>query len=147
MVKIERDSKCINIYGLVIPYKYYPYLFNRNYKNKSLDFNKYDVGKRLGKIDNREYNILLVHTPFFFDGYSKWGADLVLAGHVHGGIIRLPIKGGLLSPNREFFPKYDLGEYNMGKSTMILSKGLGGSKVLPRVNCKPEIVEITLKSK
>lgn len=103
--------------------------------------------KRLGKIDNREYNILLVHTPFFFDGYSKWGADLVLAGHVHGGIIRLPIKGGLLSPNREFFPKYDLGEYNMGKSTMILSKGLGGSKVLPRVNCKPEIVEITLKSK
>ena len=147
MVKIERDSKCINIYGLVIPYKYYPYLFNRNYKNKSLDFNKYDVEKRLGKIDNREYNISLVHTPFFFDGYSKWGADLVLAGHVHGGIIRLPIKGGLLSPNREFFPKYDLGEYNMGKSTMILSKGLGGSKVLPRVNCKPEIVEITLKSK
>ena len=147
MVKIERDSKCINIYGLVIPYKYYPYLFNRNYKNKSLDFNKYDVEKRLGKIDNREYNILLVHTPFLFDGYSKWGADLVLAGHVHGGIIRLPIKGGLLSPNREFFPKYDLGEYNMGKSTMILSKGLGGSKVLPRVNCKPEIVEITLKSK
>ncbi|MDY2882359.1 MAG: metallophosphoesterase [Romboutsia timonensis] len=147
MVKIERDSKCINIYGLVIPYKYYPYLFNRNYKNKSLDFNKYDVEKRLGKIDNREYNILLVHTPFFFEGYSKWGADLVLAGHVHGGIIRLPIKGGLLSPNREFFPKYDLGEYNMGKSTMILSKGLGGSKVLPRVNCKPEIVEITLKSK
>ena len=106
-----------------------------------------DVEKRLGKIDNREYNILLVHTPFFFEGYSKWGADLVLAGHVHGGIIRLPIKGGLLSPNREFFPKYDLGEYNMGKSTMILSKGLGGSKVLPRVNCKPEIVEITLKSK
>ena len=107
----------------------------------------HDVEKRLGKIENREYNILLVHTPFFFDGYSKWGADLVLAGHVHGGIIRLPIKGGLLSPNREFFPKYDLGEYNMGKSTMILSKGLGGSKVLPRVNCKPEIVEITLKSK
>ena len=55
MVKIERDSKCINIYGLVIPYKYYPYLFNRNYKNKSLDFNKYDVEKRLGKIDNITY--------------------------------------------------------------------------------------------
>ena len=55
MVKIERDSKCINIYGLVIPYKYYPYLFNRNYKNKSLDFNKYDVEKRSGKIDNITY--------------------------------------------------------------------------------------------
>ncbi|WP_286316266.1 metallophosphoesterase [Romboutsia ilealis] len=147
IVKIERGSTCINIYGLVIPYKYYPYLFNRNYQNKNLDFNKYDVEKRLGKIDNKEYNILLVHTPFFFKGYSRWGADLVLAGHVHGGIIRIPIKGGLLSPNREFFPKYDLGEYSIDKSTMILSKGLGGSKVLPRVNCKPEIVEINLKCK
>ena len=35
IVKIERGSTCINIYGLVIPYKYYPYLFNRNYKNKN----------------------------------------------------------------------------------------------------------------
>lgn len=146
-IKIQIGSNCINIYGLVVPYKYYPYLFNKNYKNKKLNFNKNDIEKKLGKINNEEYNILLAHTPFFFEGYSDWGADLVLAGHVHGGIIRVPIKGGLLSPNREFFPKYDLGEYNIDKSTMILTKGLGGSRIIPRVNCKPEIVEITLKCK
>lgn len=146
-VKIQIGNDFINIYGLVVPYKYYPYLFNKNYKNKKLGFNKNDIEKQLGKINNKEYNVLLAHTPFFFEGYSNWGADLVLAGHVHGGIIRLPIKGGLLSPNREFFPKYDLGEYNIDKSTMILTKGLGGSRMIPRVNCKPEIVEITLKCK
>ena len=146
-VKIQIGNDFINIYGLVVPYKYYPYLFNKNYKNKKLDFNKNDIEKQLGKINNKEYNVLLAHTPFFFEGYSNWGADLVLAGHVHGGIIRLPIKGGLLSPNREFFPEYDLGEYNIDKSTMILTKGLGGSRMIPRVNCKPEIVEITLKCK
>ena len=146
-VKIQIRNDFINIYDLIIPYKYYTYLYNKNYKNKKLDFNKNDIEKQLGKINNKEYNVLLAHTPFFFEGYSNWGADLVLAGHVHGGIIRLPIKGGLLSPNREFFPKYDLGEYNIDKSTMILTKGLGGSRMIPRVNCKPEIVEITLKCK
>ncbi|MDO7206165.1 hypothetical protein Q5M85_20820 [Paraclostridium bifermentans] len=48
---------------------------------------------------------MLAHTPFFFEDYSDYGADLVLSGHVHGGIIRLPLLGGVLSPNREFFPK------------------------------------------
>ena len=146
-VKINKGDSSINLYGLEVPYKYYPYLFNKSYKNKKLNFNRYDVEKSLGKIDIKEYNILLAHTPFFFEGYSMWGADLVLSGHVHGGIIRLPIKGGLLSPNREFFPKYDLGKYNIGNSTMILSKGLGESKILPRINCSPEIVEIILKCK
>ena len=103
--------------------------------------------KSLQKINRNEYNILLSHTPFYFEDYEKWGADLILAGHVHGGIIRLPYVGGLLSPNRHFFPKYDLGKYNKNNSTMIVTKGLGGSKVLVRINCKPEIVKITLKSK
>ena len=61
--------------------------------------------------------------------------------------IRIPFVGGLLSPNRQFFPKYDLGKYDKNNSTMIVTKGLGGSKVLVRINCKPEIVKIILKSK
>ena len=143
-VEIVKGDSNINLYGLTVPYSCYKYLFD-NQETTSIDIDFLE--EKLGKVDREQFNILLAHTPFYFDEYEKWGADLTLCGHVHGGVVRLPFIGGLLSPDRKFFPKYDLGEYNMGKSTMILSKGLGGTKVLPRVNCKPEIVEITLKSK
>ena len=144
--KVEKDGKYINIYGLIIPLEYYPYFF-KNYKNKNMQLKQDFINNKLGEINIDEYNILLAHTPFFFEDYEKYGVDLVLAGHVHGGIIRLPKVGGLLSPNREFFPKYDFGKYIKNNTTMLLSKGLGGSKVLIRFDCKPEIVSITLKSK
>ena len=111
-VEIVKGDSNINLYGLTVPYSCYKYLFD-NQETTSIDIN-------------------------FLE--EKWGADLTLCGHVHGGIVRLPLVGGLLSPDRKFFPKYDLGEYIKNKSTMIVSKGLGGSKVLIRVNCKPEIV-------
>ena len=139
---VKRDSN-INLYGLTVPYSCYKYLFD-NQETTSIDIDFLE--EKLGKVDREQFNILLAHTPFYFDEYEKWGADLTLCGHVHGGIVRLPLVGGLLSPDRKFFPKYDLGEYIKNKSTMIVSKGLGGSKVLIRVNCKPEIVNIKLKN-
>lgn len=143
-IKIKKGKSSINLYGIVIPLKYYKYFFN---KNKESDLEEDFIKDKLGNICENEYNILLSHTPFYFDKYADWGADLVLSGHVHGGIIRIPFLGGLLSPNREFFPEYDLGKYEKDNSTMVLSKGLGGSKILIRVNCKPEVVKIILKSK
>ena len=143
-IQIKKGDSQINLYGLTIPFKCYKYLFDKD-KNTNLDENFLE--ENLPTINKDEYNILLAHTPFYFDEYERWGADLILAGHVHGGIIRLPFVGGLLSPNRHFFPKYDLGKYDKNNSTMIVTKGLGGSKVLVRINCKPEIVKITLKSK
>lgn len=142
-VEIVKGDSNINLYGLTVPYSCYKYLFD-NQETTSIDIDFLE--EKLGKVDREQFNILLAHTPFYFDEYEKWGADLTLCGHVHGGIVRLPIVGGLLSPDRKFFPKYDLGEYIKNKSTMIVSKGLGGSKVLIRVNCKPEIVNIKLKN-
>ena len=142
-VEIVKGNSNINLYGLTVPYSCYKYLFD-NQETTSIDINFLE--EKLGKVDREQFNILLAHTPFYFDEYEKWGADLTLCGHVHGGIVRLPLVGGLLSPDRKFFPKYDLGEYIKNKSTMIVSKGLGGSKVLIRVNCKPEIVNIKLKN-
>ena len=52
----------------------------------------------LGRPCADEYNILLAHNPDYFQTYAGWGADLVLSGHVHGGIMRLPVLGGVLSP-------------------------------------------------
>ena len=142
-IRIKNKDSYINVYGLTLPFSCYKYLFD---KDKNIDLEDNFLGKNLGDINSNEYNILLAHSPFYFKEYEKWGADLVLAAHVHGGIIRLPYVGGLLSPNRHFFPEYDLGKYEINNSTMIVSKGLGGSKVLIRVNCKPEVVKITLKS-
>ena len=139
-VEIVKGESNINLYGLTVPYSCYKYLFD-NQETTSIDIDFLE--EKLGKVDREQFNILLAHTPFYFDEYEKWGADLTLCGHVHGGIVRLPLVGGLLSPDRKIFPKYDLGEYIKNKST---SKGLGGSKVLIRVNCKPEIVNIKLKN-
>ena len=142
-VEIKKEGSKINLYGLTVPYSCYKYLFDdKEITTIDRDF----LVQKLGDLDKNQFNILLSHTPFYFDEYEKWGADLTLCGHVHGGIIRLPFVGGLLSPDRKFFPKYDLGKYEKNKSTMIVSKGLGGSKVLIRVHCKPEIVSIKLKS-
>lgn len=143
-IQIKKGNSHINLYGLTIPFECYKYLFDKN-KNTKLYENF--LQESLPLINRNEYNILLAHTPFYFDEYEKWGADLILTGHVHGGIIRLPFLGGLLSPNRHFFPEYDLGKYDKKDSIMIVTKGLGGSKVLVRINCKPEVVKITLKSK
>ena len=142
-VEIVKGDSNINLYGLTVPYSCYKYLFD-NQETTSIDIDFLE--EKLGKVDREQFNILLAHTPFYFDAYEKWGADLTLCGHVHGGVVRLPFIGGLLSPDRKFFPKYDLGKYEKNNSTMIVSKGLGGSKVLIRINCKPEIVSIKLKS-
>ena len=142
-VKIQKNNSKINLYGLTVPYSCYKYLFDD--KEITTIDSKF-LEQKLGDLNKNEFNILLAHTPFYFDAYEKWGADLTLCGHVHGGVVRLPFIGGLLSPDRKFFPKYDLGKYEKNNSTMIVSKGLGGSKVLIRINCKPEIVSIKLKS-
>ncbi len=70
-------------------------------------------------------SVLLAHNPMGFPAYAEWGADLVLSGHVHGGIVRLPGIGGVLSPERKFFPPYTQGLYSEQQSVMEVSAGVG----------------------
>ena len=53
----------------------------------------------------------------------------VLAGHFHGGMVRIPKFGGVISPQFQIFPKYDAGEFHEGETTMILSRGLGNHSI------------------
>ncbi len=92
------------------------------------------------------YSVLLAHRPQFFDLYIRHGADLTLSGHVHGGQIRLPFVGGLFAPEQGFFPDYGGGVYKSGESTMVVSRGLGNSKFPLRINNRPEIIVIELKT-
>lgn len=91
------------------------------------------------------YTVLLSHRPERMELYAQAGVDLALCGHTHGGQIRLPLVGALYVPNQGFFPPYDYGLFTQGGTQMIISAGLGSSKVPLRVFCRPEVVQITLR--
>ncbi len=75
---------------------------------------------------NDKFDILLVHNPLFFKTYAQLDVNLVLSGHVHGGVIRVPLLNvGLLSPERKILPKYHGGLYELDGKKMIVSRGLG----------------------
>lgn len=90
------------------------------------------------------FQILLAHNPVYFKEYAEWGADLVLSGHIHGGIIRLPLIGGAVSPAATLFPKYDGGKFTEYGSTMILGRGLGTHTIPVRMWNPGEAVCVTL---
>ena len=108
----------IRIYGAQIDRRFF-----RRGKVTAMDEGYMD--KLLGGADPDTYNILLAHNPDYFPAYARWGADLVLAGHVHGGIMRLPFLGGVISPALKLFPKYDGGQFEEEGSVMVLGRGLG----------------------
>ena len=68
----------------------------------------------------------------------------MLSGHVHGGIMRLPALGGVLSPALTLFPKYDGGMFKEDNSTMILSRGLSSHTPPVRIFNPGELIVIDL---
>lgn len=135
----NKEGHYINIYSLILPFNTYRYLLsNRNVETVDYDY----IVNKLGYLDSNEYNILLSHNPLYFDDYVKWRVDLIFSGHVHGGIIRLPFVGGILSPDRTFFPKYSSGKYSKNGTTMFVSRGLGGSAIGFRLYNKPELLVV-----
>lgn len=125
----------IAIYGAEIDREYY-----RRFTIPEME--ETYLPKLLGKPDPDKYTILLAHNPDFFPSYAKWGADLVLSGHVHGGMVRIPGWRGIVSPNVRLFPRYDGGRFTEGSSTMILSRGLGMHTIPVRLFNPGELIVI-----
>lgn len=89
--------------------------------------------------------MLLAHrNDHFPNQYSLLGADLVISGHGHGGVIRLPFTDGLLSTDRTFFPSYTAGLYQKNGSTLFVTRGLGNSGPTFRLFNRPEVAVVTL---
>ncbi len=87
------------------------------------------TGVQLRSEIEADYTVLLAHRNTV-EEYADWGYDLVLCGHGHGGIVRIPVVDiGLLDTNREFFPEYDSGLYPMGDGFCFVSRGLGSNTV------------------
>ncbi len=89
------------------------------------------------------YKILLSHVPTAWVDWNyidKYPVDLIFSGHYHGGVIRIPFVGGLYAPYVGWFPKNTKGVFFGKYGTCILSTGLAGKKMFPRINNDPEIV-------
>ena len=96
-------------------------------------------------IKGENLKILLVHRPEYFEIYSEYDIDVCLAGHAHGGQVRLPFIKGLYAPNQGWFPKYTKGKYELNNSQMIVSPGLGNSVIKLRVFDPLEINIISIE--
>ncbi len=138
--KVSLPNLNMDIYGLEIDRKYYQ-------KFKEIKMEEAYLEKLLGKPDKDRVSLLIAHNPDYFKSYAAWGADLVVSGHVHGGLMRLPVLGGVISPAIRLFPKYDGGAFKERDAVMILGRGLGTHTLPVRIFNPGELVVIELTSK
>ncbi len=90
--------------------------------------------------------VCLTHYPVLFrDKLLHQGIDVAFTGHAHGGLIRLPVLGGLFSPGEGFLPDFTSGVVTAEDGAqVVISRGLGNSVFLPRINNPPELVVVDL---
>ncbi|MCI0456002.1 MAG: metallophosphoesterase [Gemmataceae bacterium] len=89
------------------------------------------------------FRLLLSHTPDNIRWAQRQRIDLMLAGHVHGGQIRLPLIGSMFVPSR-YSRRYDCGTFHEPPTVLHVSRGLAGQYPL-RYNCRPEVTKIILR--
>lgn len=136
---LEREDGKIAIFGAGDPFSKLPSLIEK------------DINSQMNRLPQFEgYKILLYHRANLFESVSKFGFDLVLSGHMHGGQIRLPGLGGALAPTsailsgRMIFPKYTAGKYEANDTVMIVNRGASNTLVIPRFQNPPEVGIIRL---
>lgn len=88
------------------------------------------------------FQILLAHNPAYAQNYAAWGADVTFCGHNHGGLIRIPGIGSLISPQLTLFPKYDAGKLEIEGRHVIISRGLGTHTFHIRIFNRAELIAV-----
>ncbi|HIT89950.1 MAG TPA: metallophosphoesterase, partial [Candidatus Merdenecus merdavium] len=134
---MEIKGNRIRLTGLELPEKYYEKFNHYTLEKSWLDQN-------LGQSKKGILQILLAHHPAYFHTYAQWGADISVSGHLHGGILRLPLIGGVITPQAKLFPKYDRGHYQIQDKHLIVSPGLGGHTIDIRLNNPPLLMVINM---
>ncbi|MBO5525697.1 MAG: metallophosphoesterase [Clostridia bacterium] len=98
----------------------------------------------LREIDDSLFSVLISHRPDFHAYYRESGFDLVVCGHTHGGQLRFGKINGVYAPGQGIFPKYAGGLYSLGKTNMIVGRGLVQNR-LPRWGNPPELILVRLE--
>lgn len=91
------------------------------------------------------FRVLLGHRNYWIWNYPALPVDLILCGHAHGGVIRLPFVGGVLDHHLTLFPGFTSGVYHSGRYDMLVSRGLGNTSGFPRFLNNPEVVVAVLR--
>lgn len=137
--EVFRGREHIIVTGLSLPMDYYGRWWNK----KPLPV--FAVEEMVGKRPEA-FQLLLAHNPLYFKAYADYGPDLVLSGHVHGGLMVIPGIGGCIAPDYSLFPRYAMGSHKIKNTQMIVSRGLGAHSLPIRINNHPELAVVTLKN-
>lgn len=129
------DGSCVYLHGIDDPYL----------TKDRVDIKHATDDMCAGLVLDDGFNILLAHHPEQLDIYSKYGFDLVLSGHAHGGQITL-FGLGIFAPDQEIFPKYTSGLYEKESTKLVLSRGIGYSFAPLRFFCSPHLIITELSS-
>ena len=130
---LEWSGKKVKISGLEIPLACYLHFHHGELKIQ-------EIIDRIGEREEDCYEVILAHNPSYMKQYLERGADLILSGHLHGGIVRIPGVVGAISPSFEIFPKYSGDHYRESNTDIIVSKGLGTHTVNIRLFNPAELV-------
>ncbi len=144
------DPSDIRITGVTLPLSYYRKLFFKKKPKLSPHDSKLFSGTDSSNDEDAKtsrFQIVLLHSPLYYKEAIDQGADLVLSGHFHGGTIRLPYFGALMTPQFQFLVKECAGAFSYKDGKMLVSRGLGTHSVNVRINDYPEITVIDLLPK
>jgi len=103
------------------------------------------LAAQLNETDPGSFILLLGHRNYWVEEYPDLPVDLIFCGHTHGGVIRLPVVGGLLGTNKDLFPVHEAGVFVSGRYTMVVSTGLTGSHGIPRFLNNPQVLSAVLR--
>lgn len=136
------DNESVDLEGFAYPIRVSGLSVDRQYYKR---FQKHVLPEEyaaslLGPALKTSYQILLAHNPVYMKGYAQWNPDLILSGHVHGGVVKLGKLGGVISPSLTLFPHYDGGLYDEFGTRMIVSRGLGAHTVPVRLFNPGELI-------
>lgn len=132
-------------------------LNNKNLEILTENFNINIIGvdhlnpqyKKQSTLGKRKFNIMVIHSPDKALKFDLSNIDLILSGHTHGGQVRIPFLGTIITPDKgiNINSKYDKGSFKLGSKTILyIDSGLGYSRLPLRFLNRSQISELVIKN-